>query len=134
MQSSYKSLLRFDKSFDLLTTELICPSTKNEFLKSLKFSPDGSTLLTTSESNYVGLWSLDANLCNELSYYPRNDERNPTTENNLSLSTAIAIGDSIYDTAWYPLMNKQDDITCCFVTTSRDHPVHLWDCKTGYTR
>ena len=37
----------------------------------------------------------------------------------------------IYECCWYPLMNIQDPASCCFLTSSRDHPVHLWDSNTG---
>lgn len=40
----------------------------------------------------------------------------------------------IYESCWYPLMNAQDPATCCFLTSARDHPVHLWDCTTGQLR
>jgi WD40 repeat protein len=40
----------------------------------------------------------------------------------------------IYESCWYPLMNSQDPATCCFLTSARDHPVHLWDCTTGKLR
>lgn len=40
----------------------------------------------------------------------------------------------IYECCWYPLMNIQDPATCCFLTSSRDHPVHLWDSNTGEVR
>ncbi|KAI9275935.1 WD40-repeat-containing domain protein [Phascolomyces articulosus] len=43
-------------------------------------------------------------------------------------------GESVYDFAWFPSMNSQDPATCCFVTSVRDHPVHLWDACTGNLR
>jgi hypothetical protein len=43
-------------------------------------------------------------------------------------------GETIYDMAWLPGMNSADPSTCCFFSTSRDHPVHAWDAFTGQSR
>ena len=43
-------------------------------------------------------------------------------------------GDGIYDYCWYPLMRSDDPLTCCFLSTSRDHPMHLWDAYDGTLR
>lgn len=32
---------------------------------------------------------------------------------------------------WYPLMNSGYRETCFFITTSKDHPIHLYDAYTG---
>lgn len=62
----------------------------------------------------------------------------------------IREGESVYDFAWFPLMNAQgrlyqcvwricwlktpvDPSTCCFITSVRDHPIQLWD-YTGSVR
>jgi len=131
-------LLQFRKDFDLLASKVVCKSNKDEFLKGLRFSPDGSLLLTSSESNYLGLWSPNTeNLEKCYSYYPNHckpDIEHTESSNEITLSTAIAVGDSIYDFAWYPHMNRADSTSNCFVTTSRDHPVHLWDTETGAIR
>ena len=34
--------------------------------------------------------------------------------------------ETIYDYAWYPLMSSSDPATCCFISSSRDHPMHMW--------
>lgn len=43
-------------------------------------------------------------------------------------------GETVYDFQWYPLMQATDPSTCCFASTSRDHPIHLWDAFTGTLR
>jgi len=43
-------------------------------------------------------------------------------------------GGLIYDACWYPFMNSWDPITCCFLSASRESPVHLWDAFTGQLR
>ncbi|KAJ2990898.1 hypothetical protein HDV02_004078 [Globomyces sp. JEL0801] len=42
--------------------------------------------------------------------------------------------EDIYDYAWYPHMKTTDPSTCCFLTTKRDHPIHLLDSNTGALR
>ena len=43
-------------------------------------------------------------------------------------------GELIYDYAWYSGMSARDPASCCFATTSRAHPLHLWDACTGELR
>lgn len=58
----------------------------------------------------------------------------------------ISEGEDIYDFAWFPFMRSEgnyvaaevltflDPSTCAFLSTSRDHPIHLWDAYTGRSR
>ncbi|PIA54997.1 hypothetical protein AQUCO_00800019v1 [Aquilegia coerulea] len=43
-------------------------------------------------------------------------------------------GESVYDYCWYPYMSASDPTTCVFASTTRDHPIHLWDAITGQLR
>ncbi|XP_020521143.1 telomerase Cajal body protein 1 isoform X2 [Amborella trichopoda] len=43
-------------------------------------------------------------------------------------------GESVYDYCWYPYMSSSDPTTCVFATTTRDHPIHLWDAVSGQLR
>jgi len=54
----------------------------------------------------------------------------------IPLHSALHIreGETVYDACWYPLMDSRQPSTCCFLTTSRDHPIHLWDAFTGQHR
>ena len=38
-----------------------------------------------------------------------------------------AMGGSLIDCKWYPFMNAADPTTCCYVTTARDSPIHIWN-------
>ena len=53
-----------------------------------------------------------------------------------SLSPAVESreGSSIYDYCWYPKMNSADPASCVFLSSSRDHPLHLWDAYNGKLR
>lgn len=80
-----------------------------------------------------------------------NSESNITKDNNrLDPMQSINIGESVYDIAWYPHMYSQlcdnDDNdesnfpkslsnpTTCYITTSKDHPIHLYDCFSNELR
>jgi hypothetical protein len=47
---------------------------------------------------------------------------------------SYAEGETVYDVAWYPGMSSAEPASCCFVSTARDHPVHLWCAYTGTLR
>ena len=96
-----------------LRTELMRSS---NFLKSAKWSPDGTCLLTTSEDCIARLLELP-----------------PSLDAPISLRCAVRAheGETIYDSAWYPLMNSNNPETCLFASCSRGHPIHLWDAFTG---
>jgi WD40 repeat protein len=46
---------------------------------------------------------------------------------SLVIPKYIAQGEPNYETKWYPLMSISDSASCCFISTSKDHPIHLWD-------
>jgi WD40 repeat protein len=91
----------------------------NRFLKGVKWSPDGLCLLSNCDDNVARL--------HEVPY-----DENATVERPATLS--VSPGDTIFDFAWYPRMHSSQPATCCFTTTSRGRPVHLWDAFTGKLR
>ena len=50
---------------------------------------------------------------------------------NLKPSSISREAESIYDFAWYPKMSYYDPGTFCFVSSSKDSPLHLWNGETG---
>ncbi|RUS26713.1 WD40-repeat-containing domain protein, partial [Jimgerdemannia flammicorona] len=54
-----------------------------------------------------------------------------SAEIDMSPVLAVREGESIYDCCWYPAMNSQDPASCFFLSSTRDHPVHMWDAFTG---
>jgi WD40 repeat protein len=118
-------------------------SAMNNFTKGVKFSADGSCLLSNSDDNVLRVFEVprdslaaaepadglgggggsgsgaggSQHQCRELSSVIRSSE-----------------GETIYDYCWYPIMNSMQPETCCYASTSRDHPVHLWDAFTGGLR
>ena len=91
------------------------------FMKSSEWAPDGSVLLTNCEDNVIRLFNL-----------PNQDSISTTNWQDLQPSLSMSEGECIYDMSWYPKMSDQN--TCCFVSSSRDHPIHLWDANSGKLR
>ena len=87
----------------------------NNFLRGFRFSPDGSCALTNSDDNTLRLFDM-SNL--------------KTTSSVLR----VREGETIYDFCWYPSMHYARPASCCFLTTSRDAPIHLWDAYRGHLR
>ncbi|KAF9084879.1 Telomerase Cajal body protein 1 [Mortierella sp. AD031] len=55
-------------------------------------------------------------------------------DTQLNPGLLIKEGEVVYDMCWYPGMTNADPATCCVLSSSRDHPVHLWDAFTGELR
>ncbi|CEP10569.1 hypothetical protein [Parasitella parasitica] len=95
-------------------------SSNNNFFRNTKWSPDGSCLLTNNADDVLRLFQLPANVYQDSEH---GDSIMP-----MRATLGIREGESVYDFAWFPLMNAQDASTCCFITSVRDHPIQLWDC------
>ncbi|XP_065055991.1 telomerase Cajal body protein 1-like isoform X1 [Rhopilema esculentum] len=97
------------------------------FLKGCKWSPDGLCILTNSNDNFLRIFNIptlflqDVSSANEIP-----EELDPVLR--------MKEGEIVYDFDWYPLMSSYDHPTCCFISTSKDHPLHLWDAFTGDVR
>ncbi|KAI7827182.1 WD40-repeat-containing domain protein [Gamsiella multidivaricata] len=95
---------------------------ENNFFKALKWSPDGTCLLSSSNDNFLRIFALP-------------DATTTTPEDTpLSAGCVIKEGEVVYDMCWYPGMNSADPATCCVLSSSRDHPIHLWDAYSGELR
>ncbi|CAI5525976.1 unnamed protein product [Closterium sp. Naga37s-1] len=105
------------------------------FLKGVKWSPDGTCLLASSEDCCLRLFDLPADIM-LASSAPFDMNNEATLPNRDSLAPAVMVreGETIYDFAWFPAMSAADPVSCVFASTSRDHPVHLWDAMTGQLR
>nr|CAG4643987.1 EOG090X06W9 [Lepidurus arcticus] len=100
---------------------------KTSFSKGCKWSPDGSCIMTNSDDNVIRLFNLPQELYNVDEY-----QNAPLPE--MSSVLQVQTKELVYDYAWYPLMSSADPATCCFATTARDNPIHLWDAYTGELR
>jgi len=124
MEQQYsKYHIYISQAFDLRASTESLYSKEDTFFKSCKWSPDGSCILTNSNDNVARVFLPSAELFSE-------QQDGGQVAEILRAKEA----EPIYECCWYPLMNIQDPATCCFLTSSRDHPVHLWDSNTGELR
>jgi WD40 repeat protein len=101
---------------------------RNNFTKGVKFSPDGSCLLTNSDDNVLRIFEVPA------APAPAATTPEPCAGPSMASTLRSTEGETIYDFCWYPHMDPYKPETCCFLSTSRDHPIHLWDAYTGAMR
>ena len=104
------------------------PSTDSGFLKSLQFSPDGLCTLSATEHNNAIVGSLNGDDMRSSSYYGGGEGVVESVRlPRVQVDAEVPIGEAIYDLKWYPGMQSSDPATKCFISTSRDHPIMLWD-------
>lgn len=105
------------QSSDLTTSQSSLSSTTDDFPQGCLFSPDGSCILTS-----IGKTLQLYNTADAFSSSP------------WKAALHCQAAETIRSYAWYPHMQSHDPSTCCFLTTSRDQPVHLYDAYTGKVR
>ncbi|MCD7456000.1 hypothetical protein HAX54_030427 [Datura stramonium] len=106
------------------------PSNPNNFLKGVKWSPDGSCFLTCSDDNTFCLFTLPYDESGGLADF----SSSAADTDSYAASLVMSDGESVYDYCWYPYMSSSSPETCVFASTTRDHPIHLWDATTGQLR
>ncbi|VDI49225.1 Hypothetical predicted protein [Mytilus galloprovincialis] len=92
--------------------------TEDNYFRGCKWSPDGKCLLTNSNDNKLRVY-----------HYPT-----ANTQSELKSSVTVKETDTVYDFCWYRKMSLEDPDTCCFLTTCRDGPVHMWDMANGHLK
>ncbi|XP_020290432.1 telomerase Cajal body protein 1 [Pseudomyrmex gracilis] len=97
------------------------------FTKGCKWSPDGTCLLVPSEDFRLRIYELPRDMYS--GHVPSD-----FTQTSLASALTVKEGGLIYDSCWYPFMNSWEPATCCFLSSSRESPVHLWDAFTGKLR
>lgn len=130
----------------------------NPFVQRVVFSPDGTCLLASADDNKLRVFEVPPHAflpqrasvrgvcacvacswprCGVVVLTPpvRHAEQVEASKQQV-LSPALGVqeGETVYDAAWYPLMHVTQPATCCFVTTTRERPIHLWDAFTGKVR
>jgi len=100
-------------------TSILPPLNYTEFVP-LFHVPHRSCILTAGDDNWMHIFNFPAAL----------------SDCHLPLSPALSFaeGEMQYDYCWFPLMNSADPTSCVIASTTRDHPVHLWDAFTGELR
>ncbi|KAI8918189.1 WD40-repeat-containing domain protein [Powellomyces hirtus] len=110
---------------NLVTTGDVKGGLNSNFCKALKWSPDGTCLLSSTADNTFRVFEKPA----DIEY-----EGSTIVEAPLTPVLTISEPECVYDFQWYPLMNSTDPATCCFLSSVRDHPIRLWDAYTGQLR
>ncbi|XP_012285618.1 telomerase Cajal body protein 1 [Orussus abietinus] len=97
------------------------------FTKGCHWSPDGTCFLVPSEDFRIRIYDLPKELYN-------GNVSKDLSLSDLKPAVTVKEGGLVYDTCWFPYMSSWDPVTCCFLSTSRESPVHLWDAFTGNIR
>lgn len=118
-----------DQSIALPVATLLCSLNlcNDNFFKGCKWAPDGLCLMTNSDDNTIRLINTPSQV---LAKQAPQDNDLYEIDSCLSIKEA----ETIYDFAWWPLMNSMYPSTCCLATTARDQPIHLWDAFSGNLR
>lgn len=124
-------------TFDLIleVNNVIYDNSLNNFLKSILFSPDGTLILSVSETDHnFMIWDSTSVSAEVNSSEHANSSFECNQKNrNINLFSKFSAGESIYDSKWYPFADVNDPTSCCFISTTRDHPIQLWD-VSGFLR
>ncbi|RPA89170.1 WD40 repeat-like protein [Choiromyces venosus 120613-1] len=98
-------------------------SDEGNLFKSALWSPDGTCVLTNSEDNILRTFVLPVHLLD------------PSDEAKLLTPySQTASAEPISCLAIYPFMSLAESATCCFLKSTRDHPIQLHDLLTANTR
>ncbi|XP_043599640.1 telomerase Cajal body protein 1 [Bombus pyrosoma] len=109
------------------TAEYQTTESYENFTKGCQWSPDRTCLLVPSEDFRIRIYELPAELYSA---------KIPSNLSSTKFSAALTVkeGGLIYDACWYPFMNSWEPASCCFLSTSRESPIHLWDAFNGELR
>jgi len=97
------------------------------FVSSCRWSPDGTSVLSCSDDNVLRVFPLASGVA-------ATALGGTAPGGELAPSQAIEQGEAIYDADWYPAASALEPATLCFASTSRGHPVQLWDVASGLAR
>ena len=126
---------KLSEGLHLIDEEVVFNEESDMFIRSLQLSPDGTQALLSTEDNFMKIYEIEPKIVDANRFYGATASSSDTTDRKpLEKKLDIPIGESIFDFKWYPFKTDNDEATCCFLTTSRDHPIHLWDSVTGHLR
>uniref|UniRef100_A0A5K3EFA9 WD repeat-containing protein 79 n=1 Tax=Mesocestoides corti TaxID=53468 RepID=A0A5K3EFA9_MESCO len=104
---------------------------RNNYLRGCVWSPDGTCLLTNSCDNIFRIFEFSP------AFSPEGDKFDFDSEplsDELPAVLWMREQELVYDYCWFPSMSSDDPVTCCFASTSRRTPIHLWDAFNGTLR
>jgi WD40 repeat protein len=104
-------------------------SDSQNFPKAVHFSPDGLCVLSFAEDAVLRVYEVpaaSASAAGGAAHEVCADDWKPCLRSKEA--------ECVYDAAWFPGMDSSEPATCCYVSTSRDSPLHLWDAFSGKLR
>ncbi|MPC15443.1 Telomerase Cajal body protein 1 [Portunus trituberculatus] len=101
----------------------------DNFTKGCKWSPDGSCLLVTANDSKIRLFNLPTPVVH--GQFQCESWFAEEAEKYTKPAVIVREKEIVYDYCWYPLMRSDLPSSCCFATTCKDHPIHLWDAWDG---
>jgi len=109
-----------EKGKTLQLLEITDGYSRSNFCKNFSFSPDGSSFVSSTEDGNLYCYA-------ELANTNETTTTTTTTVNYEYTRIDYPKSEPVYDLKWYPFMNRNDPTTTCFISCSKDHPIHLWD-------
>ncbi|MQL80128.1 hypothetical protein Taro_012544 [Colocasia esculenta] len=135
----------------------------NSFLKGAKWSPDGSCFLTSADDDTLRLFYLPSDVASGSVVPDAQVDGEDSFASSLTVSEGESVYDfcwypymsvsggylssgvQICSFRWILMPEMccddkfsvdvvSDPTTCVFATTTRDHPIHLWDASSGHLR
>lgn len=104
--------------------------TPNNFVKCVRFSPDGVAVLVNSDDNQLRVVdvppdALERPCCTGL---------DDGAEGDVSPALCIPGGECVHDCCWWPCASALDPASFVFLSSPRAHPLQLLDGVTGRLR
>lgn len=131
--SGHSNPILIDQAPRLLSKAPGLQRIKEDFFQLSKISPDGSCLLSSTDSNFVDFYKINHQVLTKNLYYDNLSESvsaNPRNSDMLELVKSVDVGDTLYDFHCHPL--QQDSCSLpLFVVATRDHPVQLFSPSDG---
>ncbi|CAE8601274.1 unnamed protein product, partial [Polarella glacialis] len=103
----------------------------NNFSKGSRWSPDGSVALAVSDDAMVRLYKVPDDPSGQNSSGPTPTGADPAA---LKPYVEVAEGGPVLDFCFFPGFTQGCPASCCFITSSQDHPIHLRDALEGSLR
>jgi WD40 repeat protein len=116
-------------AWDLTHVAFECGAELPDCAKGLKWAPDGTCFLSACDDNSIRIYELPARVLGG-----GVGGRGGGLAERLAPAVTTRESETVYDACWYPRMHSSEPATCCFASTSRDQPVHLWDAFSGRLR
>jgi telomerase Cajal body protein 1 len=131
--------LRFDE-VNLIDEHIRFEDVHSDFIKGAQWSPDGTTIMTPTDSGEVSFLNIQQEELTKYSYYEKiplgsvfNTDKTHCSSVFSKIKTQHTFGSALIDAKWYPFMNISDPASCCYITTCRDQPIHLWQYSNDNT-